>query len=156
MAADVYSYGIVLHESYTTMEPFSMYNFRQPWHLARHVTNGGRMPIPESCPELLADLIKRCWDADPKLRPPFEECMRTMETVYRSLSQSSEGSSSQISLPMLPQTSVDSTPSGSITLGSFLAAQQQAQLRIQAEEVPFHTIPFLQERQPVVPAGTVP
>jgi hypothetical protein len=33
--------------------------------------------IPEYC-----ELLRRCWDQDPVLRPPFEDIMRTLSTIH--------------------------------------------------------------------------
>ncbi|MGH0120375.1 UNVERIFIED_CONTAM: hypothetical protein FKN15_039178, partial [Acipenser sinensis] len=42
---------------------------------------GVRLTIPSSCPASFADLMKQCWDADPKRRPHFKQIMMTLESM---------------------------------------------------------------------------
>jgi hypothetical protein len=39
--------------------------------LIQHLECGGRMVIPRSCPNGVAQIISRCWKADPNVRPTF-------------------------------------------------------------------------------------
>mmetsp|Transcript_10069 Transcript_10069/g.15921 ORF Transcript_10069/g.15921 Transcript_10069/m.15921 type:complete len:420 (+) Transcript_10069:63-1322(+) len=43
------------------------------------IKSGARLDIPDDCPDLLADLIEKCWHKNPKKRPSFQ-------TIYSSLS----------------------------------------------------------------------
>ncbi|KAH9305389.1 hypothetical protein KI387_009793, partial [Taxus chinensis] len=68
---DVYSFGIVLWELITGMLPFQNMTAVQA---AFAVVNKGLRPtIPQDCPLSLADIMSRCWDANPEVRPPFSE-----------------------------------------------------------------------------------
>jgi len=37
-----------------------------------------RPPIPDDCPPPWSDLIKKCWNQSPQLRPSFEDINRTL------------------------------------------------------------------------------
>ena len=40
-----------------------------------------RPEIPRSCPKSIADLMQRCWDADPNKRPEMEEVVSMLEEI---------------------------------------------------------------------------
>uniref|UniRef100_A0A9J8B1E1 Mitogen-activated protein kinase kinase kinase 20b n=1 Tax=Cyprinus carpio carpio TaxID=630221 RepID=A0A9J8B1E1_CYPCA len=42
---------------------------------------GVRPTIPSSCPASFADLMRRCWIAEPKERPQFKQVLSTLETM---------------------------------------------------------------------------
>lgn len=39
--------------------------------LIQHLENGGRLEIPRTSPNNVAQIISRCWKADPHVRPTF-------------------------------------------------------------------------------------
>jgi len=82
MGADVYSFAILMWEVYTCKEPFSDMDFHKPWQIADHVIKGGRMEIPEGCPEPYASLIKRCWAHDTKERPTFQDIVMVLDDYF--------------------------------------------------------------------------
>ena len=102
VSADVYSFAILMHEVYTTTNPFSTFDFHKPWRvfvfclfvfssqkifsiiteIAEHVIKGGRMDIPDSCPEAFAELIKRCWAQNPSERPTFQDALLVLDGIY--------------------------------------------------------------------------
>ena len=69
---DIYSFGIVLWEIYTTEEPFSQYSEWEPFFNAVCVKNE-RPPIDDECPTSLKYLMEACWSAEPSKRPTFAE-----------------------------------------------------------------------------------
>jgi hypothetical protein len=41
-----------------------------------------RPTVPESCPKLVKDLIKKCWDPNPKLRPDVHLVLKELEAIH--------------------------------------------------------------------------
>jgi len=70
-ASDVWSYGIVLWEIMESgKEPFDWLSDKEAF---QKIPKGEILPSPENCPEGLYDLMKSCWNLDPKIRPSFDE-----------------------------------------------------------------------------------
>ncbi|KAK6485069.1 mitogen-activated protein kinase kinase kinase 20-like isoform X1 [Huso huso] len=76
---DTYSYGVVLWEMLTREIPFKgLEGLQVAWLV---VEKNERLTIPSSCPASFADLLKQCWDSDPKRRPHFKQIMMTLESM---------------------------------------------------------------------------
>eukprot|EP00892_Ulva_mutabilis_P012726 jgi/Ulvmu1/9826/UM056_0067.1 len=96
-AGDVYSFGVILWE-------FLM--MRRPWQgtplmFIQHLVQGGKRPevpadlseVPTSRPgevlwgvEEYVRLMRRCWDADPDVRPNFEHVVEELESIEKGAS----------------------------------------------------------------------
>ena len=72
-SADVYSFAVLLLELYTAVEPYATDSFPAPWHIARFVTQGRRLPIPDTVPRAIAALIDHGWRQKPAERPTFDD-----------------------------------------------------------------------------------
>ena len=70
-AADIYSFGIIMNEFMSEEIPYN--DIPHDHILTVKICNGLRPNISEDTPNLLADLIKRCWDAKPENRPTAKE-----------------------------------------------------------------------------------
>ncbi|GLJ05199.1 hypothetical protein SUGI_0013480 [Cryptomeria japonica] len=69
--ADVYSFGMTCYEILTGKQPFEDVQLAK--HVFRKIAQGERPSLPSSCPLVLADYIKKCWDTDPRHRPCFSQ-----------------------------------------------------------------------------------
>jgi hypothetical protein len=74
--ADVYSYGILLYELVTGREAFSMTYLD---HVVRDICSGHRPDLPADVNGFYANLIQRCWQAEPRMRPTFREIVAQAE-----------------------------------------------------------------------------
>ena len=68
-AADVYSFGIIMHEIVSRQVPYKGMNAAQV--SVAVLTRGMRPPVPPHCPSQYAALMQACWDQEPENRPPF-------------------------------------------------------------------------------------
>lgn len=76
-AADIYSWGMIVYELFSGLTPYqsSLYNAI----LFEKIKQGLRPDLDNvKAPQLLKDLIKRCWDADPLKRPTATEILQTV------------------------------------------------------------------------------
>lgn len=76
---DVYSFGIVLWELITGLLPFQ--NMTAVQAAFAVVNKGVRPVIPNDCLPVLSEIMTRCWDTNPEVRPPFTEVVRMLENA---------------------------------------------------------------------------
>lgn len=81
IAADIYSFGIVLTEIISWREPFSDMNLSFQQVMFGVVQNNLRPMIPQNCPQELILLIKDCLSAQPELRPDFKEIKQRLKRM---------------------------------------------------------------------------
>jgi len=80
---DVYSFGIVLWELVTGMLPFQ--NMTAVQAAFAVVNKGARPIIPGDCLPVLGEIMTRCWDANPDVRPPFTDVVKMLENAQAEL-----------------------------------------------------------------------
>ncbi|XP_009613289.1 serine/threonine-protein kinase 52 [Nicotiana tabacum] len=76
---DVYSYGICLWEIYCCDMPYPDLSFSEVTSAV--VRQNLRPEIPRCCPSSLANVMKRCWDANPDKRPEMDEVVSMLEAI---------------------------------------------------------------------------
>jgi len=78
-SSDVFSFGVILNEVICEEEPyFDQYaNFagRGPFGAANYAKQGKRPTVSQKTPPAVKSLIERCWAAEPRSRPTFEELL---------------------------------------------------------------------------------
>ncbi|MBA0866286.1 hypothetical protein Goshw_019649 [Gossypium schwendimanii] len=77
--ADVFSFGVVLWEMLTGKLP---YENLTPLQAAVGVVQKGLRPvIPQHTRPKFVELLERCWQQDPSLRPEFSEITNLLEDL---------------------------------------------------------------------------
>ena len=71
---DLFSYGMILVELFAHEVPYA--DLHDNVEVLLSVTRGERPPIPPTLPSYLHDLIKKCWEEDPYLRPSFDDFVK--------------------------------------------------------------------------------
>ena len=82
--ADIYSFGIVMYETYIEREAYDTKNderFKQPWMIPQFVFEGKRLERPKGMPGDYWDLMKHCWQQDPNERPLFPQIYATLASL---------------------------------------------------------------------------
>uniref|UniRef100_A0A8C5D4Z8 Tyrosine-protein kinase receptor n=1 Tax=Gouania willdenowi TaxID=441366 RepID=A0A8C5D4Z8_GOUWI len=75
--SDVWSFGVVLWEISTLAEqPYQGLSNEQ---VLRFVMEGGLLEKPQNCPDMLFELMRMCWQYNPKMRPSFVEIISSLK-----------------------------------------------------------------------------
>lgn len=76
---DVYSFGICLWEIYCCDMPYLDLSFADMTSAVVH--HNLRPEVPRCCPHALADIMRKCWDANPDKRPAMSEVVQMLEAI---------------------------------------------------------------------------
>ncbi|KZT26802.1 kinase-like protein [Neolentinus lepideus HHB14362 ss-1] len=68
--SDIYSFAVTIWEIYTGQKPFA--NISHPTRVSVVVAQQKRRPDRAGVPDAWWNLLQRCWDQDPRLRPTVE------------------------------------------------------------------------------------
>jgi len=75
---DIYSVAIVLYEMYAREDPYKGEDFRDTLRKVCDRRVNKRPVIPSTCPQKMADLMKKCWSPDPFFRPQAKDLDTTL------------------------------------------------------------------------------
>ncbi|KAJ8012145.1 hypothetical protein DPEC_G00065630 [Dallia pectoralis] len=82
--SDVYSFAIVVWVTLAGKEPYE--NARGEDHICQCVRRGDRPDedaIPDVTPSEIVELMKKCWNQDPQVRPTFQGSYNSFIPVYK-------------------------------------------------------------------------
>ncbi|KAK6921312.1 Serine-threonine/tyrosine-protein kinase, catalytic domain [Dillenia turbinata] len=83
---DVYSFGVILWELSTMQQPWGGMN---PMQVVGAVGfQHRRLDIPDDVDPAIAEIIRKCWQTDPKLRPSFAEIMAALKPLQKPITSS--------------------------------------------------------------------
>ncbi|KAL9441043.1 hypothetical protein AB3S75_019669 [Citrus x aurantiifolia] len=83
---DVYSFGVILWELCTMQQPWGGMN---PMQVVGAVGfQHRRLDIPDNLDPAVADIIRKCWQTDPKMRPTFTEIMAALKPLQKPITSS--------------------------------------------------------------------
>jgi len=125
---DVFSFDVILWELATLQQPWGGMN---PMQVVGAVGfQHRRLEIPNDMDPVIADIIMKCWQNDPNMRPSFAEIMMSLKPLQRSTgsTQAANRVSPRGQAPIKTQLHAES-----IHLGQDHAANQN-QLRIAGAE----------------------
>ncbi|KAK6239742.1 hypothetical protein QUC31_005211 [Theobroma cacao] len=97
--ADVYSFGMICFQLLTGKVPFEDSHL-QGDKMSPNIRAGERPLFPFQSPKCVTNLTKKCWHADPNLRPSFLSICRILRYVKRSLLMNPDYYNNQSELPM--------------------------------------------------------
>uniref|UniRef100_A0A914W6V5 Protein kinase domain-containing protein n=1 Tax=Plectus sambesii TaxID=2011161 RepID=A0A914W6V5_9BILA len=89
--SESWSFGVVIWELFTFAEkkPYSIEFDSCECKgqfcdiLVELLSSGGRLSVPNICPQQIKSLLSRLWDSDPKRRPSFQDCKDVIKKELR-------------------------------------------------------------------------
>jgi serine/threonine protein kinase len=80
-SSDIYGFGIIAYEVCTGLPPY--HDIAHDEFLAAKICQGLRPKSDYKIPQLILDIIKQCWDADPLKRPKAKELVDLTNDLRR-------------------------------------------------------------------------
>ncbi|KAM4596109.1 insulin-like growth factor 1 receptor isoform 2-T2 [Fundulus diaphanus] len=125
--SDVWSFGVVLWEIATLAEqPYQGLSNEQ---VLRFVMEGGLLEKPQNCPDMLFELMRMCWQFNPKMRPSFVEIISSikdeLEPSFKEASFYYSADNKPAEAPQLQLDKLD--PTTDVTLDPSSSTQQSTQ-----------------------------
>ncbi|CAB4439857.1 unnamed protein product [Rhizophagus irregularis] len=78
--SDIYGFGIIAYEVCTGLPPY--HDIAHDKILAISICNGLRPKSDYKIPQLILDIVKQCWNADPLKRPKANELYNSLYGLY--------------------------------------------------------------------------
>ncbi|EXX64131.1 kinase-like domain-containing protein [Rhizophagus irregularis DAOM 181602=DAOM 197198] len=88
--SDIYAFGIITYEVCTGLPPY--HDIAHDKILAISICQGLRPKSDYKIPQLILNIIKQCWDADPSKRPKANELYDSLDNLYDKLLDDSDDS----------------------------------------------------------------
>jgi serine/threonine protein kinase len=82
-ASDIYGFGIIAYETCTGLPPY--HDVAHNEFLAMKICLGLRPKSNYKIPQLILDVIERCWDADPSNRPKADDLFKSLNDLFKPL-----------------------------------------------------------------------
>ena len=77
--SDIFAFGVLIWEiASRSSKPFEGLEW---FEIGTEIKRNNRPTIPNDCPIEIKNLIERCWNQDPKQRPPIEQIIEYLENV---------------------------------------------------------------------------
>ena len=117
--SDVWSFGVVLWEIFSLgTVPYARFGNIA---VMGEVMEGRRLPAPQYCPLVVANIIQRCWITDPSQRPDFTQLKARLARINMRRAAAAAPAAAHA-----PQASASATRRSSAELlASIMALQQQ-------------------------------
>ncbi|XP_028403293.1 fibroblast growth factor receptor 4-like [Dendronephthya gigantea] len=98
--SDVWSFGVVVWEILTFGgTPYPSIPLEKLFELLQ---TGYRMEQPVNCPEDLYDLLRRCWNEEPYIRPTFTDLVQELDAMLSKMTNEEYVDMGQLISPMQP------------------------------------------------------
>ena len=79
--SDVYSFGMCMYVIQTLQEPYTDKKFKEPWDIAKFVTEGNRLPQPDDMNKTMFEIIANSWEHCCADRYSMDEVVGNMKKI---------------------------------------------------------------------------